>query len=207
MTAEPLDQLVERLCRGDISAADALYGEFERYLRLVVRRSLPRRLRTKFDSVDVVQSVWADLIVGLRAARWQFAGPNQLRAFLIKATRNRLIDRVRQQRAAVEHERSLNDSVAARRSTSRDPSPSQHAQAEDLWQRLLALCPPEHHALLRMKGDGLPLATIAERTGLHVDSVRRVLRRLARQLSLEPRACATDADEVAGELAAVSGDE
>jgi DNA-directed RNA polymerase specialized sigma24 family protein len=58
---------------------------------------------------------------------------------------------------------------------------------------------------LRMKGDGLSLATIAERTGLHVDSVRRVLRRLARQLSLEPRACATDADEVADELAAVSG--
>ena len=185
MTSDPLELLVERLAAGDVSAADSLYAEFERYLRLVVRRSLPRRLRAKFDSTDVVQSVWADLIAGLRASRWHFATPDQLRAFLLKATRNRLIDRVRQQRNAIEHERSLDDSAQAHRSASRDPTPSQYAQAEDLWQRLLALCPPEHHALLRMKGDGLPLATIAERTGLHVDSVRRVLRRLARQLSLE----------------------
>jgi hypothetical protein len=41
-----------------------------------------------------------------------------------------------------------------------------------------------------MKGEGLPLAVIAERTGLHVDSVRRILRRLARQVALEPRAAA-----------------
>ena len=190
MTTEPLDLLVERLARGDLTAADPLYAEFERYLRRIVRRCLPKRLRAKFDSVDVVQSVWADLISGMRAARWRFDTPGQLRAFLVRAVRNRLIDRIRQQRAAAERERPLGDSAEAHRTRGRDPTPSQYAQAEDLWQRLLTLCPPEHHSLLRMKGEGLPLAVIAERTGLHVDSVRRVLRRLARQVALEPRAAA-----------------
>jgi DNA-directed RNA polymerase specialized sigma24 family protein len=48
---------------------------------------------------------------------------------------------------------------------------------------LLTACPPEHRELLKMKGEGAPLATIARRTGLHVDSIRRILRQLARQVS------------------------
>lgn len=192
MTTEPLELLVERLTRGDLTAADPLYSEFERYLRRIVRRCLPNRLRAKFDSIDVVQSVWADLIAGMRAARWRFKTPDQLRAFLVRAARNRLIDRIRQQRAAAEREQPLGDSAEAHRTRACEPTPSQYAQAGDLWQRLLALCPPEHHALLRMKGEGLPLDVIAQRTGLHVDSVRRVLRRLARQVALESRAAAAE---------------
>ena len=55
---------------------------------------------------------------------------------------------------------------------------------------MLALCPPAHRALLRLKRQGWPLAEIASRTGMHEGSVRRVLRRLARQLAfqLEPLA-------------------
>ena len=63
------------------------------------------------------------------------------------------------------------------------PRPSEFVQAEDLWERMLALCPPGHHDLLRLKRQGLPLAEIAARTGLHEGSVRRVLRQLARQLA------------------------
>src|SRR5436190_1174477 len=75
------------------------------------------------------------------------------------------------------------------------PRPSEVAQANDLWDRLLALCPPEHHAILRLRRDGLPLEEIAARTGLHEGSVRRILRRLARELALaeEPLAAGGDA--------------
>ncbi|HEV3339065.1 MAG TPA: sigma-70 family RNA polymerase sigma factor [Pirellulales bacterium] len=178
-----LNQLVERLSLGDMSAAELLYAEIAPFLRLVVRRNLPRRLRPKFDSVDVVQSVWANFIEGIQAGRWQFENAAQLRAFLLKSARNRLIDRVRQFRVASEHERSLAPGTATDNWACREPRPSQHAQASDLWQRLLTACPPEHRELLRMKGDGAPLAVIARRTGLHVDSVRRILRQLARQVS------------------------
>lgn len=187
-----LDQLVRQLSDGEMSAAESLYAEIAPYLRLVVRRNLPRRLRAKFDSVDVVQSVWADFIGGVQTGRWQFNSVAQVRAFLLKSTRNRLIDRVRQFRVATEHERSLAKGNSSDNWQCREPRPSQQAQASDLWQRLLAACPPEHHELLRMKGEGAPLAVIADRTGLHVDSIRRILRQLAREVSLDR---ATDGDE------------
>jgi RNA polymerase sigma-70 factor (ECF subfamily) len=70
-----------------------------------------------------------------------------------------------------------------------EPHPSEVAQADDLWQRMLRLCPPEHHVVLHLRREGLSSGEIAARTGLHEGSVRRVLRRLARTLALsEPPA-------------------
>jgi RNA polymerase sigma factor (sigma-70 family) len=187
MTSARLDRLVASLSSGDMKAAEPLYLEFEPYLRMVVRRNLPRRLRAKLDSADVVQSVWAKLISGLQASEWDFGNAAQLRAFLVKATRNRLIDRVRQHRRALEHEQPLTETRHANMPRSREPRASEVAQADDLWQQMLVLCPPEHHELLRLKGQGLPLADVAARTGMHVDSVRRVIRQLARQMAVAPR--------------------
>src|SRR5690242_17305743 len=134
MMAEHLDDLVARLTKGESAAAESLYAELAPYLRLVVRRNLPRRLRPKFDSIDVVQSVWADFIGGLQSGRWQFDSAAQVRAFLLKSTRNRLIDRVRQFRVAAQHERSLAKSRSTDNWPCRDPRPSQQAQAGDLWE-------------------------------------------------------------------------
>ncbi len=187
MMSTRLDRLVASLSSGDMTAAEPLYLEFEPYLRMVVRRNLPRRLRAKFDSADVVQSVWAKLISGLQGAEWHFANAAQLRAFLVKATRNRLIDRVRQHRQALAHEQPLAETCQANLPRAREPRASEVAQADDLWRQMLVLCPPEHHELLRLKCQGLPLADVAARTGMHVDSVRRVIRQLARRMAIAPR--------------------
>jgi RNA polymerase sigma-70 factor (ECF subfamily) len=50
-----------------------------------------------------------------------------------------------------------------------------------VWERLLALSPPEHHEVLRLRRPGLTMAEVAGRTGLHQGSVRRIPRRLARR--------------------------
>jgi RNA polymerase sigma-70 factor (ECF subfamily) len=59
---------------------------------------------------------------------------------------------------------------------------------------MLALCPPAHHELLRLKRQGLGLAEIAARTGLHESSVRRILYNLASRYaeSQEPSPPAPD---------------
>src|SRR3954469_26056307 len=95
---DPLAALLHQLSSGDAAAAQRVFLAYEPYLRMVVRRQLTPALRTRFDSLDIVQSVWADLLTGFQAGRWRFGTPEQLRAFLVKVTRNRLIDRVRQQR-------------------------------------------------------------------------------------------------------------
>src|SRR5262245_28189826 len=104
MTEGSLDALLDRLCRGDVTAAEQVFRAYEPYLRKVVRRQLPARLRSRFDSVDIVQSAWRDLLHGFREAGWRFATTAQLQAFLVKVTRNRFIDRYRQHSATADRE-------------------------------------------------------------------------------------------------------
>jgi RNA polymerase sigma-70 factor (ECF subfamily) len=185
MSPGPLELLLERLAGGDLAAAEEVFVTYEAFLRQLVRRQLPVRLRRRFDSTDVVQSVWVHVLRGLRAEGRRFNDAEHLRAFLVLVTRHRLYDRFRRHRAALEREEPL-AAGAADWATSPDPRPSQVAQADELWERMLELCPPEHRPLLHLRRQGLLLEEIAQRTGLHEGSVRRILRQLARQLACTP---------------------
>lgn len=180
---EPLDNLLAQLCSGDMAAAEQVFLAYEPYLRKAICRHFPVSLRARFDPADILQSVWADLLRGFREAGWRFIDADHLRGFLFVATRNRLIDRTRQHQKAVKREERLGDAERQQFLSAPEPRPSEIAQAGDLWERIVAQCPAEHRPILALKRDGYSLAEIAERTGLHPDSVRRILRMLARQLA------------------------
>jgi RNA polymerase sigma-70 factor (ECF subfamily) len=183
MTADPLEALLEELPGGDPRVVEQIFVNLVPGLRALVRRRLTPALRAKLDSEDVVLSVWTDVLDGLRNGRWSFRDANHLRAFLNTAARNRLVDRHRQHRAAMERERLLSHNDRDALADATGAGPSETVRADDLWHQLLALCPPAHHELLRLKRQGLPLNEIAERTGLHPSSVRRILYDLARHLA------------------------
>src|SRR5439155_25599283 len=145
---EPLDHLLAQLCSGDATAAGQVFLAFEPYLRKAVRRQLPPQFRARFDSADILQSVWADVLRGFREAGWRFVDVDHLRGFLFIATRNRLIDRIRQHQKAVGREEPLAAGDRGHNLPSPQPRPSEFAQAEDLWERILAHCPPEHRPIL-----------------------------------------------------------
>jgi RNA polymerase sigma factor (sigma-70 family) len=184
MNADPLDLLLEYTSRDEIAAVEQVLADYEPYLRVLVRRSLPAPLRAKFDSIDVVQSVWVHVLRALRDGTWQVTDRARLQALLVTVARRRLVSRYRHHRAALERGEPGGGDVEGL-TAPRQPRPSEVVQADDLWEKMLALCPPEHHELLRLRRQGLLLREIAERTGMHEGSVRRVLRRLARQLALE----------------------
>jgi RNA polymerase sigma-70 factor (ECF subfamily) len=169
--------------RGDPAATEQLVSAYEPHLLNVIHRSLPDRIRPQFDSLDVVQSVWVHLLTGLRAGAWHFPDPARLRAFLVKVARRRLISRVRRHAPAAELQQPAGTDLDALPAPGQ-PRPSEVAQAGELWDRMLALCPPGHHEVLRLRRQGLRLEEIARRTGLHEGSVRRILRQLARELTL-----------------------
>jgi RNA polymerase sigma-70 factor (ECF subfamily) len=196
MTGGALESLLVRISSGDRSAAEEIFRIYEPYLRKVVRRLLPAKFRTKMDSEDVVQSVWADVLKGFRLAGRRFASPAHLRAFLAMVTRHRLGDRLRHYQSALDREQPLAGSCPEDQGRSPHPRPSQIVQAQDLWEQMLALCPPAHHEVLRLKRQGLSLEEVASRSGLHEGSVRRILRKLARQLAFRkgPSAFAPAAD-------------
>ena len=184
MKAPPLEHLLHLLGNGDPEAIEKVFVDVAPGLRSLVRRRMSKALRSKFDSEDVVLSVWTDLLSGFREGRWTFGTAAELRAFLMTATRRRLIDRVRQHRRAIERERALGpDKDAVGQLASAAAGPSAVARGNELWRQLQALCPPAHRELLNLKRQGLPLAEIAARTGLHASSVRRILYDLAKRLA------------------------
>jgi len=184
MSADGEDNdLLARLARGESAAAENLFAAYAPFLRAVVRCHLTEQVRGKIDSADVVQSVWVQVVRQLRRDGWQVNDEEHLKALLATIARRRLVTRLRQNARSVDAAPPA-DTGFDLVSDPRHPRPSEVAQANDLWERMLDLCPPDHHEILHLKRQGLPLAEIASRTGLHEGSVRRILRQLSRDLAL-----------------------
>ncbi|HEV2946194.1 MAG TPA: sigma-70 family RNA polymerase sigma factor [Gemmataceae bacterium] len=183
MKNDPISALLEKLSSGDPKVVEQAFLAYEPYLRMMVRLKLPGRLRAKFDSVDVVQSVWADLLEGFSHGSWRFADVAQLRAFLIKSTRHRFIDRLRQHDRVLRHEQSIDPKALEELVVARQERPSEVAQADEKWQQLMAICPTGLHPILRLRRQGKSLDEISEATGYHKSSIRRILYELADRLA------------------------
>jgi RNA polymerase sigma factor (sigma-70 family) len=201
---ENINALLARLCDGDAEAAEQVYREYEPYLRTVVRRQLPLNLRAKFDSFDVVQSLWVDLIDRFRNEQCRFSNAEHLRAFLIRATRNRFHDHCRRHRAELKHEHPPGAHGGTDFAAANQPTPSQVVQGDDLWQQIVSTCPPEHRQIIELKRGGMSLSEIVARTGLHEGSVRRILRQLARRVALQTGGTIRRAQAAGGEPFAAS---
>lgn len=185
MKPSSLQAVLDRLTSGDSQAADEVFRQYEPYLRKVVRRLLPMRLRPKFDSIDVVQSAWADLLENFRKSGNRFTTVHQLRAFLVTSVRNRFIDRYRQMDKVAKQEKRETHGEIEQIAAAGQATPSQVMQAGDLWERLLKLCPAEYQAVLLLKRQGATSEEIAAETGLHPGSIRRILRNLASRIAVE----------------------
>jgi hypothetical protein len=68
-----LDAMLLRLNAGDELAVKQLFVAYEPFMRMVIHRRISGSLRAKFDSADIVQSVWADFVDGLHQSKWTFA--------------------------------------------------------------------------------------------------------------------------------------
>jgi RNA polymerase sigma-70 factor (ECF subfamily) len=183
MTSDSTDALLEQLGRGDLAALGELFEAYAPYLRVIVRAQLSDRLQAKFDSLDVVQSVWVQVARQLRQAALHVNDEDHLRALLVTIARRRLATRARQ--CARRPEGALPEGEEGTAlADARVDTPPAVAAAADLWERMLALLPPDHRPILVLRREGLSLTEIAARTGLHEGSVRRILRHLARAMAL-----------------------
>ena len=182
MSPSVVDLLIQRLNQGDTQAAEQLFVQFEPYLRMAVRRRIQPKFRAKFDSADIVQSVWTNLLIDLRQSHRQFDDEAHLRNFLNRVVLNKFNDRYRQHRREVESQKALGESEMAALPSFGQARPSQVAQHDELWDQILQACPPRHHQVLHLRREGLRHKEIAERTGLHASSVRRIFYEIAKQL-------------------------
>ncbi len=186
-----LRAFLDRIRAGDEEAARALLARYEAQVRLVVRRQLPRLLRSRFDSMDFLQSVWASFFVRLRAGPEQFEDPRYLVTFLAQVARNKVVDQYRRA-ASRKHDMRREEPLSVGGSppielVANQDTASELAEANEAFDRLRDLLPADRREILGLKVEGLSSREIGERLGLSERTVRRALEDLRRRAEASDR--------------------
>ncbi|MEM7230617.1 MAG: sigma-70 family RNA polymerase sigma factor [Planctomycetota bacterium] len=191
-----LENLVERVRRGDHEAFDRLTSPFRPRLEAVIRLRLPQKIRRRVDLDDVIQETLLRAFCGMREFEW--SGRARFSAWLATLAERTCADLFRKhvtaERAAVDRERSLDEPRAENASIARlldaldggATGPSKNLAREERLQRLEAAISElsdEHREVVILSAiQGLPTREVAERLDRSVSAVcmlrTRALRRL-----------------------------
>lgn len=183
-----LPRVLDRIRAGDEDAARELLRRYEAEVRLVVRRQLPRLLRSRFDSLDFLQSVWGDFFQRVRTGPAEFQDARHLVGFLARAAKNKVIDQYRRA-ASQKGDMHREEPIFAEHGRARDledhgDTPSELAEAREAYDRLLVLLPEERRQVIQLKADGLSSREIGERLGISERTVQRALEELRRRAGI-----------------------
>ncbi|WP_422927193.1 RNA polymerase sigma factor [Singulisphaera sp. PoT] len=178
-----------RIQAGDESAARELLTRYEAEVRLVVRRQLPRLLRSRFDSLDFLQSVWGSFFRRVRTGPAEFEDSRHLVAFLARAAKNKVIDEYRRaasRKQDMHREEPLwVDGGRPKDLPADTDTPSELAQAREVFGRLRDLVPEGRRTIIELKAEGLSSKDIGERLGISERTVQRVLEDLRKRAETE----------------------
>lgn len=185
---ETFHVLMQRVREGDQEAAWTLLETYGRFVLHVVRQHLSPQLRSKFDSMDFVQNVWASFFREPEAIR-DFSHPKDLVNYLRAMARNKLGMEARRrlqtakydigrEASLVSGESEKSPEVESDRQDTRQPTPSQIAMAREQWQRWLARQTPCHREVVRMRFSGASYEEIAQSLNINERTARRVVERL-----------------------------
>lgn len=178
--ADDIPKLLAAVRAGDPEASAEFYRRFGPFVRAAVRRQLHDGLRSRFDSIDFVQDVWASFLA-LPEDRYTFDSQGALVGFLTKVAYNKVIEVFRQRFGTQKHNVGRERPIAAHADgepLSPAATPSQWAVAGEQWERLLAQVPPGHRAIVELLREGHGYEDIARITGVSLSTVNRVVRRL-----------------------------
>jgi RNA polymerase sigma-70 factor (ECF subfamily) len=171
--------------QGSEEAARELYETYVKYVLRCVRHRMWHRLRTKFDSQDFVQQVWASFFDD-RGSLPEFQTPEDLIAYLRSMAENKVanegrLSRLPKRDLALEvpvHEDS--DTVGQHPAT-RLPTPSAVAVFKEQFDRLVDQQVEETRAVAQLRYEGNTFEEIAQCLDMDESSARKVMRRLKRR--------------------------
>lgn len=165
---EDFAELLLRAKGGEPGALNELHTRYEKRVLGVVRRRLSPALRCRFDSTDVVQSVFEDVIRDL--PRFEDRGEEAFRHWLYMKAENKVRDawRKRLRPDGGLREERLDSKDDGRPAASRGPA-TQAGEGDDvarLRDVLATLDPPQREVIELRDIQGLSFAAIAERLDL-----------------------------------------
>jgi RNA polymerase sigma-70 factor (ECF subfamily) len=178
--------VLKRAQGGSQEAAQELHDTYVKYVRQCVRHKMWRRLRTRYDSADFVQQVWASFFSDGNKLP-DFETPEELIKFLqTVAQRKVLLEGRRQhsQKEDIERETRIDEQashVAGPHPATQDPTPSAVAVYREEYDRLVEQQVPEVREVAEMRAQGSTFAEIAESLSIDESTARRFMRRLRRR--------------------------
>ena len=184
-------RLLEHARRGDGAALGELLNIHRDRLREIAVRLLDPRMGARLDASDLVQQTC--LSVHKRISEFHGNDPAQFAAWLRQIhernLQNAIRDHLQADKRAAGRERSLEGREAG---TPDDSSPSRRAMRSERDVRVaeaIGRLPDDEREALRLRYvEGLPLAEVAERTGLTRDALLWLMKRaLKRVRSYLPR--------------------
>ncbi len=178
---QAFESLMGQLRLGSQDAGWELVATYGPHIQTVVRRGLDKRLRSKFDSLDFVQAVWASFfrspgrLDGIET-------PEQLIGLLAAFARNKMVDEFRRRytlKYDVTREVPIEVAVADPESVfTHDPTPSQVAIAREMWERSLESLSPLHQKIVNLRFEGATFDEIAVELQVSKRTAQRVIDRL-----------------------------
>ncbi len=174
---DPTLALLRRATAGDQAAWKALFVEHEPLMRSLVRNRIPRGLRPRFDTEDLMQSAF--LALAQHAPDLELADARSFRAWLARVLLNKLRDRIRKAAQV-----SGGGFVETRPSTEiveqhPDGGPSLEELAQQaefmarMYERILTLEREDRDIVTARFIEELGWAEIAKRTGLAPSTVSK----------------------------------
>jgi RNA polymerase sigma factor (sigma-70 family) len=183
MLDDDFADLMARAKAGDPAAVRDFLLRFEPEVRMMVRARLPKKLRTQFDSLDIVQAVWQSFFSDLPQDTPDFLKVEHVHGFLAGVVRNKVFEQHRKLTRTAKYNISREERLYVRRGdrdvprevVSPDPSPSQAAQASDRLAQLIEGRSPSEVKMITLRREGLTYEEIATHMGVNERTVRRTI--------------------------------
>lgn len=186
------ENLIRAMAEGSEEAAWELTAAYSPHILRVVRSSLPQAIRTKVDSQDFLQSIWATLLLEPEGLT-RFSEAGQFVRYVAAIAKHKVVDKYRHfstQKNDVQREirggavqescSRLRPSMQNRREAFVDqqPTPSQLAAVRERWQRVLAESCQRDRDIIALRLKGLAYKNIAENLKVNERTVQRSITRI-----------------------------
>lgn len=189
------DQLMAEVAAGSEDAILQLAESYTPYIIRSVRRCFSQRMRQKLDSQDVAQTLWASLLLR-RSDLLRLKSQNELIAFLVKATRNKVAEKatkLRRQKRDIEREVRLESELVAPTSKrspssqtalhSKEPTPSTTASLRERWRDVMSNASERDRQIVDLLFKRHTYLEIGSILSIHEQTARRAVEKLVEELS------------------------
>jgi RNA polymerase sigma factor (sigma-70 family) len=188
--------LLRELQAGSQEAAHELAATYRDHVLRCVRRTLRRKMRQQYDSLDLAQLVWASVLIAPDRLA-EIHSPEQFVRFLAGVARNKVAQEGRRMQALkndMSRQVRIDDScdIAGPQPISRDPTPSAAAICQERYEQLVDRPTERDRQIVELRSEGHTFDEIAGRLNIDERTARKVIGRLKRMQQIAPRRLKND---------------